>query len=134
MDETLYFSFCFFIGIEEEMKLPDINQFSHEEHIFLYNHDIKEFHHPNQNSFEWARYIARVNKIIEGIKRYLPAGEKIFEVGSVRSNISLLLSKTGYFIYPILSHKWKMKFEQIFVRLPFAKKLTSTIFIIAQKR
>lgn len=100
-----------------KMKLPPFSSLQSSAHRFLYEHDLKELHNPDINSFEFQRYKVRIEKIIKSILKYVPEKGIVAEIGCAQGNISLLLAEKGYKAFGVdLRHSFltymMMKYER----------------------
>lgn len=76
------------------MKLPEFNELN-EAQLFLYDHDIKEYHAPPGN-LTGESYRRRFKLMYDSIIGNLLPGARILDVGVAQGNLSLLLAEAGF--------------------------------------
>ena len=77
------------------MKLPDRNALTNPQHLFLYEHDIREIHNPIQSDSYALMYRQRYEVVLETITR-IARGRRVLDVGCAQGNFSLALAEGGY--------------------------------------
>jgi 2-polyprenyl-3-methyl-5-hydroxy-6-metoxy-1,4-benzoquinol methylase len=82
------------------MRLPLKNELKNNDHLYLFNHDLKEMHSKDKSSIERILYKEHrelVLKIIEdGIER---KNTKVLDVACAQGNYSIALAEMGYTVF-----------------------------------
>jgi 2-polyprenyl-6-hydroxyphenyl methylase/3-demethylubiquinone-9 3-methyltransferase len=77
------------------MRLPNRESLVDPDHIFLYGHDCKELHNPDNSDFSRLHYLSRFKLVLGLIRKYVPAGV-VLDAGCAQGNFSLALAESGY--------------------------------------
>jgi SAM-dependent methyltransferase len=67
---------------------------SHE--AFVQGFDLRDIDNPDRRSFWRLKYLARIGSVVTEVRRHLPPGSRIIEIGCAQANMSLLLAESGY--------------------------------------
>jgi 2-polyprenyl-6-hydroxyphenyl methylase/3-demethylubiquinone-9 3-methyltransferase len=77
------------------MKLPARDAVVEPDHLFLYDHDLRELHSPACGDFTRLMYVTRLALTLEAVERWAP-GRAVVDVGCAQGNFTLALAERGY--------------------------------------
>jgi 2-polyprenyl-3-methyl-5-hydroxy-6-metoxy-1,4-benzoquinol methylase len=77
------------------MKLPRRRDLHHPNHVFLYEHDVRELHNPDPADFMRLMYVTRFQIVLDTLRRSAQ-GPLILDVGCAQGNFALALAEQGY--------------------------------------